>query len=73
MSIFVFIAAEIHVNHGLFEAYTTDLNELQENPPSNVFDRDFVEWGGTYFKTNGLVTTASGKLVVDVKEERLLR
>ena len=79
----VFIAAEIHVNHGFFDQYTTDLIELPENPTFNVFDRDFVEWGGTYFKTNGIVAflgnpfniaaPPSGKLVVDVKEERLLR
>ena len=65
-----FIAADIHVDHRLFTT-STDLTHT-DLTLSNLFNHDFVEWGGAYFKTFGTLGTG-GKIVIDVKEQRLLR
>ena len=71
-------AAEVHVDHRVFTATTVDLVEFSTpnsaHTLSSIFNHDFVEWGGAYFKTLGTSNpSAGGKLVIDTKEQRLLR
>ena len=84
-------AAEVHIDHRDFAAttachncdsFTVSINHTLSN---TIFNHDFVEWGGTYFKTVGLDlgvqglgaallgNVPQGVLVIDVKQPRLLR
>ena len=70
--------AEVHVDHRVFAVTTVDLAEYAtaytSHTLSSIFNHDFIEWGGTYFKTMGKSSSNPvGKLVIDTKMQRQLR
>ena len=58
----------------LLERALTGLLGLLSGAHTDMGNHDFIEWGGAYFKTRGTSNpTTGGKLVIDTKEQRLLR